>query len=100
MRAAERSDAEITDVCWLRTKKRLVIYFDGEEKLVFSSVCSVVQPTVQLSNRIQPMSILEKSGDSYSVIYDKKTIELEDFFFFDGKDTHLLDTEMTAIFRY
>lgn len=65
-----------------------VIYFDGEEKLVFSSVCSVVQPTVQLSNRIQPMSILEKSGDSYSVIYDKKTIELEDFFFFDGKDTY------------
>lgn len=65
-----------------------VIYFDGEEKLVFSSVCSVVQPTVQLSNRIQPMSILEKSGDSYSVIYDKKTIGLEDFFFFDGKDTY------------
>lgn len=65
-----------------------VIYVEGEEKLVFSSVCSVVQPTLQLTNRIQPMSVLEKNADSYTVLYDKKTIELEDFFFFDGKDTY------------
>ena len=65
-----------------------VIYVEGEEKLVFSSVCSVVQPTLQLTNRIQPMSVLEKNADCYTVLYDKKTIELEDFFFFDGKDTY------------
>ncbi len=65
-----------------------VIYLEGEETLVFSSVCSVVQPTLQLTNRIQPMSVLEKNADSYTVQYDKKTIELEDFFFFDGKDTY------------
>lgn len=65
-----------------------VIYFEGEEKLVFSSVCSVVQPTLQLTNRIQPMTVLERNGDSYSVLYDKKTVSLEEFFFFDGKDTY------------
>ena len=65
-----------------------VLYFEGEEKLFFPSVCSVVRPTLQLSNRILPMSVLEKDGDNYRIQYEKQSIEVEDFFLFDGKDTY------------
>lgn len=65
-----------------------VLYFDGEEKLFFPSVCSVIRPSLQLSNRILPMSVLEKNEDGYQVLYEKQSTEIEDFFLFDGKDTY------------
>lgn len=64
------------------------LYFEGEEKMLFPAVCSIVRPSLQASNRIPAMSVLEKEGNRYTVRHEKQTVEVEDFFLFDGKDTY------------
>ena len=66
-----------------------LLLFEEEERLLFCSVYSVVQPTLQLSNRVRTMSVLQREGDGYTITYNGDAVELEDFFLFDGKDTYV-----------
>lgn len=65
------------------------LFFEGKDQVLFCSVYSVVQPTLQLSSRVRAMSILQRSGDNYSITCDNKEVGVDDFFLFDGKDTYI-----------
>lgn len=77
------------------TLDTMPLLFDGKEQMLFTSVYSVVQPTLQLSSRVRAMSVLQKDGENYTIAYDDKEVAVEDFFFFDGKDSYVFPAGTT-----
>lgn len=71
------------------------LYEEGG-RVIFTTITSIVRPSLQLSNRINPMDVLEYKDGAYYVKQNNKTIEVDNFFLFDGKDTYYL-TENTIL---
>lgn len=65
-----------------------MLYLDGQEKVMVTSTISIVQPKLQLNNKVSPMTYLSWENGSFEAINGRKKTNLQDFFFFDGKDTY------------
>ena len=74
------------------------LYEEGG-RVIFTTITSIVRPSLQLSNRINPMDVLEYKDGAYYVKQNNKTIEVDNFFLFDGKDTYYLTENTTLTFE-
>lgn len=62
--------------------------YESDGRVVFTSVYSIVRPSLQLSNRINAMDTLELDDNTYYVKQNNNLIEVDNFFLFDGKDIY------------
>lgn len=64
------------------------LYDSANDRVIFTEYCSVVQPKIQMINRVSPMCILEKEGGNFRVVNGERISTIENFFFFDGNDAY------------
>lgn len=64
------------------------IYDKENGRAIFTAVCSIVRPNLQMTNRINPLSILEWKENKMQVVDGERTVEVDEFFLFDGRDTY------------
>ncbi len=64
------------------------VYDSANDRVIFTEYCSVVQPKIQMINRVSPMCILENEGGTFRVVNGNRTSTIENFFFFDGNDAY------------
>lgn len=71
------------------------LYFCEESKMLITKPLSIVRPKLEATNRINRMDALTWEGANYQVVTHNKSIGVEDFFLFDGKDTYYLPKDTT-----
>ena len=68
------------------------LYFTEDEALMLTSVYSIIQPNLALTNKVGINSIIYLDDDGrYYVDNTQATVRVADFFLFDGKDTFFLN---------
>lgn len=65
-----------------------LLYERESGRVIFPSVCSIVRPKLQLTNRVNPLSILSQSEGTMQIVNGDTTVLVEEFFLFDGRDTY------------
>lgn len=66
------------------------LYFTEDEALMLTSVYSIMQPNLALTNKVGINSIIYLDDDGrYYVDNTQATVRVADFFLFDGKDTYI-----------
>lgn len=64
------------------------LYWEGKKKVLFTKTYSIVRPALELTNRINVMSMLEWEEGIFHVKESSKSVTVDNFFLFDGKDTY------------
>ncbi|NLC18358.1 MAG: hypothetical protein GX757_03895 [Clostridiales bacterium] len=66
------------------------LYFTEDDALMLTSVYSIIQPNLALTNRVGINSIIYLDDDgTYYVDNSQAKVRVSDFFLFDGKDTYI-----------
>jgi len=71
------------------------LYYSNENEILLTTVVSIIQPKLSLTNRIANMSRLYEKDGKYYVKNEKDTIKVSEFFLFDGKNTYLFFEPVT-----
>lgn len=72
------------------------VYDRADGSVIFTEYCSIVRPKLLMTNRINPMGILEKTENGFYVRDGERISQVEEFFLFDGLDTYYFP-EMTTL---
>lgn len=74
------------------------IYDGSNNRVIFTDYYSIVRPRLQTTNRVSPMSVLEKEDGTFRVRNGELVTEVNNFFFFDGNDTYYFPEQTVLAF--